>query len=169
MNHFLRFLKEKQRRAIGWDEIFESGIDKDAIIMLWRGSGRGVEPVKVLKAGHDVIFSPETHCYFDVEYEQISIQKTYSYEPIDESITGELANHVLGVQANMWTHIATNEVAMDMQIFPRLTALSEVAWSPGELRDWKDFKKRLVVHCKRLDKLGVNYYHDYVIWKKIRQ
>jgi len=39
--------------------------------------------------------------------------------------------------------------------------LAEVVWSAKELRDWADFKKRLKLHCERLDKLGVNYYRDW--------
>ena len=42
----------------------------------------------------------------------------------------------------------------DQMVFPRLTALAEVAWSPKD-KDWDNFKTRLREHIKRLDLLGV--------------
>ena len=50
-----------------------------------------------------------------------------------------MARHILGVQASMWTHIAVTERAIDYQIYPRLLALAEVAWTPQRQRDWNDF------------------------------
>jgi len=41
--------------------------------------------------------------------------------------------------------------------FARLSALSEVAWSTKEARNFDDFKRRLKSHEQRLDRLGVNY------------
>jgi hexosaminidase len=41
--------------------------------------------------------------------------------------------------------------------FPRMTALAEVVWTPRELRDFADFRRRLDVHLRRLDALQVNY------------
>ena len=42
-------------------------------------------------------------------------------------------------------------------VFPRLTALAEVAWTPRELRDFGDFTARLTRHFARLGTLDVNY------------
>jgi N-acetyl-beta-hexosaminidase len=32
-----------------------------------------------------------------------------------------------------------------------------VGWSAKEARNWDDFSRRLEIHCRRLDELGVNY------------
>jgi len=42
-------------------------------------------------------------------------------------------------------------------VFPRLSALAEVTWSPQSSRNWEDFIRRLKVQCQRFDQLGVNY------------
>ena len=42
-------------------------------------------------------------------------------------------------------------------IFPRLTALAEVDWSPMSARNFDDFSRRLQVQYERFDQLGVNY------------
>ena len=42
-------------------------------------------------------------------------------------------------------------------MFPRMTALSEVLWSPAAKRNWKDFERRLPSIYERLDKQKINY------------
>ncbi|MBR3330179.1 MAG: beta-N-acetylhexosaminidase, partial [Mogibacterium sp.] len=59
------FLTSKGRRALGWDEILD-GAPQDAMIMSWRGTAPGA---KAAEAGHDVVMTPTTHCYFD--YQQV--------------------------------------------------------------------------------------------------
>ena len=66
------FLTSKGRRALGWDEILD-GAPQDAMIMSWRGSAPGA---KAAEAGHDVVMTPTTHCYFD--YQQV---KNTEFEP----------------------------------------------------------------------------------------
>jgi len=44
------------------------------------------------------------------------------------------------------------------QIFPRISALSEVLWSPKEVRNLEDFKARLPVMIKRYKMWGANYF-----------
>jgi len=46
---------------------------------------------------------------------------------------------------------------VEYMVFPRLCALAEVDWSPKASRDWDDFTRRLQVHERRLDELGINY------------
>jgi hexosaminidase len=43
-------------------------------------------------------------------------------------------------------------------IFPRMSALSEVLWTPKEMRNPEDFKARLTVMKKRYDMWGANYF-----------
>jgi hexosaminidase len=42
-------------------------------------------------------------------------------------------------------------------VFPRLVALSEVAWTPKEEKDVANFRARLAQHLTRLSALDVNY------------
>ena len=57
----------------------------------------------------------------------------------------------------MWTHIAVTEAAIDYQIYPRLLALAEVAWTAQRLRDWSDFSSRATAHFSRLQSLNIKY------------
>ena len=68
-----------------------------------------------------------------------------------------MANHILGVQGSMWTHIAVTEM-IDYQIYPRLVALAEVAWTPQQVRGGSDFDTRLSAHYWRLQLLDITYF-----------
>jgi hexosaminidase len=159
------FLKENNKRLIGWDEILEGGLAPDATVMSWRGIKGGIEAAEM---GHDVIMCPTSHCYFDYyqahpdfEPEAIggftSLKEVYLFEPIPSQLDGSQAKHILGGQGNVWTeYIATPEHAEYMAV-PRMTALAEVLWSPKDLRDWEHFQDRLQMQKSRFDHLGVNY------------
>jgi hexosaminidase len=45
-------------------------------------------------------------------------------------------------------------------IFPRICAIAEAVWTPAEEKDFDDFSRRLTVHQKRLDNLGILQYRQ---------
>jgi len=159
-----RFLNSKGRRLIGWDEILEGGLAPNATVQSWRGLEGAIAAAR---AGHDVISSPTSHCYLDyaqwrsptepLNMGYIDLEKVYSFEPTPEELTAEQAAHVLGAEGNLWSEHAP-QPRVDHQVFPRLCALAEVTWSPAGARDWTDFQRRLGVHYRRLDALGVTYF-----------
>jgi hexosaminidase len=159
-----RFAQQKGRRIIGWDEILEGGLAPNATVQSWRGLQGAVAAAE---AGHDAIVSPTSHCYLDYAQERhpgeptwmgyIDLQKAYSFEPVPSVLAPEEAGHILGLEGNIWTEHAPQH-RVDWQVFPRLCALAEVAWSPKEARDFRDFKERMTTHYHRLDALGVTYF-----------
>lgn len=163
-----KYLNSKGKSIIGWDEILEGGLAPNATVMSWRGIKGGIEAAK---QNHDVIMTPTGFCYFD--YYQVGkddqkneplaiggylpVKKVYSYNPVPEALPEHQHKHILGAQGNVWTeYIKTPEQVVYMSI-PRMTALSEVVWSPQESRDWEDFKIRLQRISKIYDKMGLNY------------
>ena len=156
-----KFLLSKNRKLLGWDEILEGGLAESAAVMSWRGMEGGIAAAR---AGHDVVMSPTSHCYFDYTYEKISTEKTYLFEPVPAGFTADETRHILGPQANMWTHIARTEPEMYAQIFPRLIALAEVGWTPKEAKKWNGFRNRLLPHCERLDALSIACFRDPSVW-----
>ncbi len=159
-----RFLSQRGRRLIGWDEILEGGLPPNATVQSWRGMSGAVAAAS---AGHDVISSPTSHCYLDYPHYKgepsyadwmgvLSLRTAYSFEPTPAELSPEQARHVLGLQGNLWTEWAPPRL-LDSRMFPRLCALAEVGWSPKDARDWEDFQRRMREHYKRLDALGVAY------------
>ena len=105
-----------------------------------------------------------SHCYFNYPYKRISTMKVYGFDPIPAELTEEGAKHILGIQANFWSTIDREEVGVDKQVFPRLLAIAEVAWSPKDQRDEAGFRDRVKIHSRRLKQLEVRYFPDPAIW-----
>jgi len=162
-----KFVSSKGRKIIGWDEILDGGIAPGAAVMSWRGFEGGIAAAK---SGHKVVMAPVSHCYFDYYQgdpttEPLSIggyttlAKVYSFEPVPQELTPEEARYVIGAQANLWTEYISTPSHAEYMVLPRMTALSEVLWSPAEKRNWSDFSKRLINMYRRFDLMGVNYSH----------
>ncbi|MET0572352.1 MAG: FN3 associated domain-containing protein, partial [Pedobacter agri] len=59
----------------------------------------------------------------------------------------------------MWTEYIKTPEKAENHAFPRLLALSEIAWSPVERKDLKNFsEERLPKHLARLDQMNINYW-----------
>jgi hexosaminidase len=159
-----KVIAAKGRRMIGWDEILEGGLAPGAAVMSWRGTKGGVAAAQM---GHDVVMTPNPYCYLDYTYHRTPTEKVYSYDPVGTDLAGPMAEHVLGVQASMWTHIAVTEKAIDYQMYPRLLALAEVAWTPQPSREWSDFDARLAPQLRRLELLDIRYFDPAAVGKKI--
>ena len=164
MQRVEKMISAKGRRMIGWDEILEGGLAPDATVMSWRGTKGGVAAAQM---GHDVVMTPNPYCYFDYTYHKTPSEKVYSYDPVAKDLTGSMAEHILGVQASMWTHIAVTEKAIDYQMYPRLLALAEVAWTPQPSREWSDFDARLARQLRRFQLLDIKYFDPAAVGKKI--
>ncbi|MEO6613540.1 MAG: beta-N-acetylhexosaminidase [Chitinophagaceae bacterium] len=163
-----KYLNKKGRSLIGWDEILEGGLAPNAVVMSWRGEKGGIDAAK---ENHDVIMTPGNPVYFDHSQSDNEdsvtiggynpIEKVYAYEPIPKELNADQAKHILGAQANMWTEYMKNTNKVEYMLFPRISALSEVLWSPKEKKDWKDFEKRLEQQFKRYDLWKTNYSRAY--------
>ena len=150
------YLNSKGKKLIGWDEIMEGGLSKTATVMYWRGRNEQT-PLIAASQGNDVIMTPTSHCYFDYSYQTISTEKVYSYNPLPDNLDKQYSEHILGVQANFWSHIDRTEPKMDRQIFPRLLAMAEVGWAEGLNKNWENFNIRLKHHYKSLSLLEIYY------------
>ena len=159
-----KFLNAKGKRLIGWDEILEGGLAPNATVMSWRGFKGGIEAAN---AGHDVVMSPTSFCYFDYYQAKkgeplaiggyLPLKKVYSFDPIPPNIDPDKKHHILGAQANVWTEYIPTPEHAEYMLLPRLSALAEIVWSPENHRDFKSFQHRMKKHYARLTKMGVNY------------
>jgi hexosaminidase len=162
-----RYLAARGRRLIGWDEILEGGVPQDAAVMSWRG----VEgAVAAAASGHDVVLSPAPTLYLDHRQGAgpneppgvgavITLEDVYGFNPLPGSLARD-EQHVLGVQANLWTEHVRTEANTAYMTWPRAAALAEVGWSPPGRLDWNGFMGRLGAEFERYRLLGVNYSGD---------
>ena len=167
MERVERWLAERGRSIIGWDEILQGGISKSATVMSWRGSKGGIAAAKL---GNNVIMTPNTHCYIDYYQTSdhkangeplgngrfpVTLRKTYELDPYAE-LNAEQQKFIKGVQVNLWTeYIATFDHVQHM-LLPRIAALAETGWSYGN-KDYDDFARRMHILRKLYDKQGFVY------------
>jgi hexosaminidase len=164
INTIEKYVNSKGRTIIGWDEILEGGVAPNATVMSWRGEKGGIEAAQ---QHHTVIMTPTTYVYFDYSQTKqedsltiggyLPVETIYKYEPLPSSLSADEQKYIIGAQANVWSEYMSNPAKVEYMIFPRLTALSEVLWSPKESKNWDDFKNRLPQQYKRYDLWQVKY------------
>ncbi len=160
-----KYLNSKGKQIIGWDEILEGGLAPNATVMSWRGEEGGIAAAKLQ---HDVIMTPTGWCYFDYYQDTtgqeplaiggyLPLRKVYDYEPVTAALSAEEAKHILGTQGNLWTEYLGTPESVEYMVYPRASALAEVAWSPKALRNYDDFLIRMNAHLRRMDDLHIRY------------
>ena len=151
------FLNSKGKKLLGWDEIVEGGLSKDATVMWWRNWAPTMRDLTT-EHGNDIIITPCFEYYFDAQHAVTPFEKVYQYEPVPENFTAKQAKHVLGVQANLWSEMIPNFKRLQYMAFPRMLALAETAWTSKADKNYADFQRRMTLQYKRLDALGVRYH-----------
>ena len=105
-----KFVNAHGRKLIGWSEIREGGLAQNAAVMDWIGGA-----VEAAGAGHDVVMSPTTYCYFDYYQSTnqaaepraiggfLPLDQVYAFEPLPAKLDLEHQSRILGAQGNLWT------------------------------------------------------------------
>ena len=162
-----KYVNSKGRSIIGWDEILEGGLAPNATVMSWRGEEGGIAAAK---DHHNVIMTPGQYCYFDHAQTKNSdsltiggflpLDTVYDYEPIPKELDKSEAHYILGAQGNVWTEYMSNPQKVEYMVLPRMSALSEVVWSPKDSKNWNEFSSELPEMYKRYELWGTNYYKE---------
>ena len=178
-NVVAKMMKEKGRTVIGWDEIIQRGkIDEPVVALSWHNVS---DSLRATSTGHKAILTPASHTYLDFPEHKIpgevqaatwcppiSLEKCYSMPVNDYSEQST----VIGVQGCFWSDqfihgSVLQEIAClnenrsenyaEYLTFPRLLAISEVAWQKQNRRNWEDFRTRIGTHYARLDYKDCHY------------
>ena len=134
-------VKEKGKTPIVWNESAASGrLDEAAVVQYWTemAPGKSYMPPEFEK-GRKVILSSGDQFYCSSSYAEIPLKATLLYEP---NVKGEAVPEecVLGIEAPMWTEWCAREEEIERQMYPRLLAVSECAWTRD--RDIDSFLSR---------------------------
>ena len=122
--------------------------------MSWRGVKGGIAAAR---AGHDVVMAASTHVYFDYAQSKdpgeplsiggfIPLDKVYSFDPVPSELTAEEGKRILGAQCQLWTEYMPTMSHLEYMAYPRISALSEVVWTPKEGKNWESFDRRMDTH-----------------------
>ena len=172
-------MKEKNRTIVGWEEIIQRGkVNNPVVALVWHNVG---DTIQATVSGHKAILTPATHMYLDFPESStpgeikaagwmppISLEKCYSMEVNDYSPNST----VIGVQGCFWSdqfihgtvlqelpqlNENRSENYAEYLNFPRMLAVSEVAWRKMSNRNYKDFSQRLSHHFAKLESKGCHY------------
>jgi hexosaminidase len=167
MHRIQKIVAAYGKKMIGWDEILEGGLAPSAVVMSWRGEKGGIEAANL---NHEVIMTPyDGGMYLD--YYQgdpkveplalggfITLENTYSYDPYPKDLSVGKRSWILGAQCNVWGECIYNVDILEDRIYPRILALSELTWTPTELKNYPDFEHRVDAALVRLDMHHIHYY-----------
>ena len=156
-----RIVESKGKKAIGWDEILEGGLDTAATVMSWRGMKGGIAAAK---KNHKVVMAPSDFVYLDLMqgdkitepyvYSSVRLSKTYQFDPVPPGVNPAL---ILGGQGNLWTEQIPQVRALQYMLWPRALAVAECVWSSKESKNYNNFTDRVESEMQRLDIRKVKY------------
>ena len=163
-----KILAKYGKKIIGWDEILEGGLAPTATVMSWRGEFGGIASANL---GHDVIMTPNSNGMYidqfqgDYKIEPVSIggytlpKRIYDYNPVPDTLAKENKGHFIkGVQCNTWSEYMYTNDLREYRTYPRILALSEIAWTETKNKNYEDFERRINNAYVRLDGHGINYH-----------
>lgn len=147
-------------KITGWDDLMAGGAPKGSSVQIW---GDVSKAQKAVKEGHEVILSPSNYLYLD-KYQDyplsqpdaiggyLPLSDVYAFGSVLDTLRFDRPEMVRGVEACLWAEYIPTEEQMEMMLYPRLFAVSEVGWSRhGDVRD---FCHRAKVLNRRQKKAG---------------
>jgi hexosaminidase len=149
------FLESRGRELQGWNEIEEGGpLPKSVVVHLWNDPST-LE--RSAAAGHDIVYSFTRSLYLDQDPASLTVERVYSTEPLPDGASAMARRHLLGLEACLWTERRDGDATTDEYLWPRVAALAEAAWSPPPVREWENFRARLVTgHLDRLARISLD-------------
>lgn len=166
-NRLSRMLASKGRRMMGWNEILGHDVHGDGggkadsgslasntVVNYWYG--HAAPTVQALRRGHPVVNSSSAFTYM-TNYGKVSLRKAYSFNPDFPDLTEKERARQLGMGCHAWTEWVPDPAQLYYQLYPRVVAHAETAWSPKEAKDYGDFLRRLSCFRKILDIWNIPY------------
>lgn len=146
----LTILGNYNKKMIGWDEIMQPDLPKNAVIQSWRGK-EGL--TAAAKAGYQVLLS--NGYYIDLMQ---PAKDHYLNDPLPAGIdlTDEQKKLIMGGEATMWSEIVTLET-VDSRIWPRTAAIAERLWSPASVVNIENMYQKLDKISIQLEELGLTH------------
>ena len=173
VNKFTEIVKANNKIMIGWEEIAQGNINENVVAQHWANPDYAR---MAAEKGASLILSPSPKVYLDMQYDSltklglhwaayIEADVSYNWDPATQ-VEGVDAAQVLGVEAPLWSETIDSMSDIEYLLFPRITAVAELGWTPSDKRGWEGYSARIGSHGPRWNRLGINYYPSKKItWK----
>jgi len=153
-NYFCELLIAHNKIPIIWNDGISSKLSARAVLQHWKMFTRK-KSTKEINRGRKAIISDFAYFYLDYPYGMTPLKKTYQFEPIPKGVHNK--DNILGIEAPLWTEWVRDRDKMDFQIFPRLTAIAETAWTESQNKSYEDFVNRLEPFYQYYRKMNVKF------------
>ena len=147
MMEMTRFVVDNDRFPIVWGICSDLTYPEDTIIQSWLDIR---EPLKIAQNNNKVIYSVHSSLYFDYPLDLSEPCETWMFPLSQEGVylcdpyiiwPDKVKHSITGVEACLWTETVPQHRVMQ-KIMPRITALSETAWTSVENKDFYKFLAR---------------------------
>ncbi|WP_433725641.1 family 20 glycosylhydrolase [Actinoplanes sp. CA-051413] len=156
------------KRVVGWHEMAGVELPETAIAQYWRIEATDEGTARAAANGSKVIMSPADRTYLDMKYTPdskpgldwagvINVERSYDWDPADR-LPGVSEQHLLGVEAPLWSETLRSLADVQTMTFPRLPAVAEIGWSPRATHDWESFRQRLAAFGPRWRNQGIAFH-----------
>ncbi|MGH8055353.1 MAG: beta-N-acetylhexosaminidase [Stenotrophomonas sp.] len=150
------------RTPIVWEEGSVAEMKPNVLLQLWN-DGYAIDAA--VAKGHPLILSPCSYLYIDhgnyagqpgadwCRGEGVPLKRVYEFNPAPFKTA-------VGIEAALWTEFVHTDASADDHLWPRLAAVSELAWSPAGQRSYAGFVQRMGALRPQLDALDIHYYAE---------
>nr|WP_297423234.1 family 20 glycosylhydrolase [uncultured Actinotalea sp.] len=133
------------RAVVAWQEAAAAPLTPGTVLQLWDEREDPAHLVAAAHRGARVLLSPGSRVYLDMKYDadtplglewagHIPLPRAYAWDPA-ALVPGLEPEHVVGVEAAIWSETTRSLADVTTLLLPRLAAVAEVAWSAPERRD----------------------------------
>ncbi|MCI6985591.1 MAG: family 20 glycosylhydrolase, partial [Bacteroidales bacterium] len=165
MHHVQRIINAHGKTMLGWSGGAEGMNPEGSVLHNWHSWDK--MPKSRIDSTHQWINSGSTGLYFtsseDSTQSEInpgrwprSVKKVYDFELVPDSASVQAAQNLMGVEGCCWTEYCPTTWKVELQVFPRMAALAEKAWT-GKNDDWEGFTRRLTHQLDLYDLWGIRY------------
>lgn len=158
LSRLAEHIEAKGSKVIMWNDTVRDYMAKGSIVrQLWDEEMSEKDVVGQINKGTEFIISFVNAYYLDLPYGRTSLEKCYNYNPCYKGISKEQESKLLGVEACLWTEFVPTMKKAGYQMFPRLGAYSETAWTSKENKSFDYFSEKLDFYEDLVSSLGMNY------------
>ncbi|AKH81615.1 hypothetical protein AA958_04735 [Streptomyces sp. CNQ-509] len=177
-DQYVRFLRRVEgiarghgKTMIGWSPSCGVGLDTETVHHYWQDQSREMSR-EWFDPRRPVLLSPTQQTYLDYPYPTYDTRRAYSWNPSDltDGWTGAKVQRdyglnnedIIGIEAPIWGERMLRGLPdVQYQVFPRLPAILEKAWSPAEVtEDAEGVVARTGVQGARWLFAGRNFWAD---------
>ncbi|MDR3627758.1 MAG: beta-N-acetylhexosaminidase [Ignavibacteriaceae bacterium] len=153
-NYFMKnicdYISGKGVKTIAWAENLKGGVPENQYVENYYPD----VSMESARGGYYTINSNCFYTYFDYPNTSeekkvkpdwmpvLDLARVYSFNPTPDSLEDASKKFIIGTECALWTEVVMQH-DIQFQLFPRILAFSEDAWSPNEKKNYDNFVKRV--------------------------